>query len=164
MLTFIERVARFLAIPLFLSAALAQPKDVSSWNGVPWGSPKSAVLAALASLHVHSCPACGPDELIIDDYTLNGLSYRVALVFLPRFGFAGVRMTAADGRASFQRVLADLTAGYGRPGLRSEYDGDREVTRTTWEWTKPHGKLSLSSDDGDGASEQFVITYEARRQ
>jgi hypothetical protein len=159
-----ELATRILAIPLLLSAAIfAQPIDITGWNGLPWGANRAAALGALRSLHVRVCPSCSSaDTLVIEDYGLKDLVYQVKLLFLPKYGLASVTMTAADDRDSFQKVLAELTARYGRPALTSEYDGDREVTRTKWEWTKPHCKLSLASEYGDGTYADFTITYEAR--
>jgi hypothetical protein len=70
-------------------------------------------------------------------------------------------MTSEADRDSFQKALSDLTSHYGKPGLRAEYDGDREITLTVFQWTTPHGRLSLSSDYGDGASGLFTIIYES---
>lgn len=152
------------AIPLLLSAALlAQSTDITGWNGLSWGANRAAALEALRPLHVRACPSCSSgDTLMIEDYRLNGLVYQVKLLFLPKFGLASVTMTAPDDREPFQKVLSELTARYGRPALKSEYDGDREVTRTQWEWTKPHGKLSLASEYGEGTSGDFTIVYETR--
>jgi len=173
MLAFIQPPTQILAAALLLgAAAAAQSTDITGWNGLPWGTPKPAALLALRSHHVRECPSCsGADALVIENYSADysanasprGLAFRVQLLFLPKSGLASVTMTADDSRESFQKVLSALTARYGRPGLRSEYDGDREVTRTKWEWSKPHGKLSLSSSDEDGSGGLFTIVYEARR-
>lgn len=161
---FIGFANRILAVPLLLSAAIfAQSTDITGWNGLTWGANRAAALGALRPFHVRVCPSCtGADALVIEDYKLKDLAYQVKLLFLPKYGLASVTMTAADDRESFQKVLSELTARYGRPTLRSEYDGDREVTRTKWEWTRLHGKLSLASDYGDGTNADFTVTYEAR--
>ena len=125
---------------MLAATALSQSADITGWNGLAWGSPK---------------PASGDT---ITNYRQDGVLYQVKLTFDPKHGLAKVTMIAPDDRDSFQKALATLTSRYGRPGLRSEYDGDSEVTRTTWEWTKPHGKVTLSSNGGD-----LTITYEARR-
>jgi len=69
-------------------------------------------------------------------------------------------MTAADKRDTFKKVLSALSVRYGTPELQSEYDGDEELTRTTWIWLKAQGKLSLESDETSGI---FTMTYESRR-
>ena len=144
---------------LLASAALsAQGADIAGWRDLPWGSGKAAVLKALASSHVREASA---DELVIDEFRLNGMSYKVALLFLPKYGLGKVRMTSEADRDSFQKALSDLTSRYGKPGLRAEYDGDREITLTVFQWLTPHGRLSLSSDAGDGASGLFTIVYES---
>lgn len=67
--------------------------------------------------------------------------------------------TTEDKRETFEKVLYELTVRYGKPGLESEYDGDKELTRTTWTWLKDHGKVSLESDESD----VLTVTFEARR-
>ena len=170
MLSYIKPVTRILAFPvLFSAAAFAPPADITGWHDVPWGSQKAAVSKALQSLPVHECRpraeiscTAGSDEWIIEHYRVNGGSYEVHLFFLPRYGLGRVTMTSDDDRDSFRNVLSELTGRYGKPGLQSEYDGAREVTRTRWNWVKPHGKLSLSSEYGEGTSGFFTITYAAR--
>ena len=164
MLACIESVTRTLALLVFCGgAALAQSADITGWNGLSWGTQKPAASGALRPLRAHECSPCSDaDSLVIEAYRQNGVSYQVKLVFRAKQGLTSVTMSSADDRETFQKVLADLTARFGRPGLQSEYDGDREVTRTKWEWAKPHGKVSLSADDGDGSSGLFTIRYEAR--
>ena len=69
-------------------------------------------------------------------------------------------MTAEDKRDAFEKVLSALSVRYGKPELQSEYDGDEELTHTTWIWLKAQGKLSLESDETNGI---FTMTYESRR-
>jgi hypothetical protein len=159
----IRKLAASRSLLVLVSAALsAQAADIAGWRDLPWGSGKAAVLKALAPFHVREASA---DELVIDEFRdefgLNGMSYRVALFFLPKYGLGKVTMTSEADRDSFQKALSDLTRRYGKPGLRAEYDGDREITLTVFQWTTPHGRLSLSSDYGDGASGLFTIVYES---
>jgi hypothetical protein len=148
---------------VLVSAALsAQAADIAGWRDLPWGSGKAAVLKALESFHIREASA---DELVIDEFRgefpLNGRSFRVALFFLPKYGLGKVTMTSGADRDSFQKALSDLTSRYGKPGLEAEYDGDREITLTVFQWLTPHGKVSLSSDYGDAASGLFTIVYES---
>jgi len=148
-----------------LFMAFAQWADITGWEGLPWGTSKAIALKTLQSLHVQECRRaadCG-DELIINDYKLNGASYEVDLAFLPRYGLSRVTMTAEDERDAFRNALADLTRRYGKPGLQSEYDGAQEAIHANWIWITPHGKLSLASEDGEGTNGLFTIIYEARR-
>jgi hypothetical protein len=168
----IEKAARALRfagcyLGVLVSAALsAQAADVAGWRDLPWGSGKAAVLKALKSLHVREASA---DELVIEEFRdefrgefrRNGMPYRVALFFLPKYGLAKVTMTSEADRDSFQKALSDLTSRYGKPELRAEYDGDREMTLTVFQWLTPHGRLSLSSDYGEGASGLFTVVYES---
>jgi hypothetical protein len=159
----VSSTRRFAVLLLLSAAVFAQSTDITGWNGLSWGTNRAAALEALRPLHVRACPSCSAaDTLVIEDYRLNGLVYQVKLLFLPKYGLASVTMTAPDDREPFQKVLSELTARYGRPALKSEYDGDREVTRTEWEWTKAHGKLSLASEYGEGTSGDFTIVYAAR--
>jgi hypothetical protein len=150
------------------AAVLAQSADITGWNDLPWGSSKAVALKALQSFPVHECrptaerSCAGTDELIIRDYRLNGISYEVELFFFPRYGLGRVRMTSDAERDAFQTALSELTGRYGKPGLQSEYDGAKEVTRTVWYWITAHGKLSLASESGEGTNGVFTITYEAR--
>lgn len=149
----------------FLFMAFAQPADITGWQGLPWRTSKAVALKTLQSLHVHECrraAACG-DELIINDYKLNRVSYEVDLAFLPKYGLSRVTMTAEDERDALRNALADLTRRYGKPGLQSEYDGAQEAIRANWIWITPHGKLSLTSEDGEGTNGLFTISFEARR-
>jgi len=170
MLAFIKLVTRILAFPVVFSAAAFAPSaDITGWHDLLWGSKKPAVSKALQSLRVHECrpsaeTACATDsdELMIEDYRVNGVAYEVHLFFFPRYGLGRVTMSSDDERDSFRRALSELTGRYGKPGLQSEYDGEREVTRTKWNWAKPHGNLSLSSEYGEGTNGFFTITYAAR--
>jgi hypothetical protein len=148
-----------------LFMAFAQSADITGWQGLPWGTSKAVALKTLQSLHVHECRRAVPcaEELIIDDYRLNGVSYEIDLAFLPRYGLGRVTMTAEDERDAFRNVLADLTRRHGKPGLQSSYDGAQEAIRANWIWITPHGKLSLASEDGEGTNGLFTIIYEARR-
>ena len=128
---------------LTATLALAAQADITGWNGQPWGSPKP------------------PSGDTIHDYRQDGVVYEVKLTFDPKHGLTKVTLAAPDDRESFQKALAALTARYGRPTLRSEYDGDTETTGTTWEWTKPHGKATLSADNS-GSYSQFILTFERR--
>src|SRR5258708_26110662 len=125
---------------LFSAAAFAQSTDITGWHDLRWGSKAPVVLTALQSLQVHTA---GTDQMRIEDYRLNGVSYEVRLFFAQKLGLRRVTMTAGDDRDTFRNALSELTGRYGKPGLRSEYDGAREVTRTTWDWVKLHGTLSL---------------------
>jgi hypothetical protein len=155
----VRRLAASRSLLVLMSAALsAQAADIAGWRDLPWGSGKAAVLKALESSHIREVSV---DELVVDEFRLNGMSYRVALFFLPKYGLGKVTMTSEADRDSFQKALSDLTSRYGKPGLRAEYDGDREITLTVFQWTTPHGRLSLSSDYGDGASGYFTIVYES---
>jgi hypothetical protein len=153
-----RKVAARLLLVLVSAALCAQAPDIIGWRDFAWGSGKAAVLKALKSSHIREASA---DELVIDEFRLNGMSYRVGLFFLPKYGLGKVTMTSEADRDSFQKALSDLTSHYGKPGLRAEYDGDREITLTVFQWTTPHGRLSLSSDYGDGASGLFTIVYES---
>jgi hypothetical protein len=154
----IRKLAAFRLLVLVSAALSAQAADIAGWRNLPWGSGKAAVLKALETFHIREASA---DELIIDEFRLNGISYRVALFFLPKYGLGKVTMTSEADRDSFQKALSDLTSRYGKPGLEAEYDGDREITLTVFQWLTPHGRLSLSSDYGDGASGLFTIVYES---
>jgi hypothetical protein len=154
----IRKLAAFRLLVLVSAALFAQAADIAGWRDLPWGSGKTALLKAFESFHIREASA---DELVIDKFPLNGLSYRVALFFLPKYGLGKVTMTSEADRDSFQKTLSDLTSRYGKPGLRAEYDGDREITLTVFQWLMPHGRLSLSSDYGDGASGLFTIVYES---
>ena len=155
----LRKLAALRALLVLVSAALcAQAPDIAGWRDLPWGSGRGAVLKALKSSHIREA---GADELVIDEFPFNAISYRVALFFLPKFGLGKVAMTSEADRDSFKKALSDLTSRYGKPGLRAEYDGDRELTLTVFQWLTPHGRLSLSSDAGDGASGLFTIVYES---
>jgi hypothetical protein len=155
----IRKLAALRWLLVLVSAVLsAQAADIAGWRDLPWGSSKAAVLKALESFHAREASA---DELVIEEFQLNGISYRVALFFLPKYGLRKVTMTSEADRDSFQKALSDLTSRYGKPGLRAEYDGDREITLTVFQWLTLHGRLSLSSDYGDGTSGLFTIVYES---
>jgi hypothetical protein len=168
----IKPVSRILMFAvLFSTPAFAQSADITGWQDLPWGSKKPAALKALQAFHIHECrpavePSCGgtpgADELLIDSFAFNGVSYEVNLFILPKYGLGRVTMTSDDVRDAFQKALSELTARYGKPGLQSEYDGDREVTRTVWNWVTTHGKVSLASEYGEGTNGVLTITYEAR--
>ena len=134
--------------------------DLIGWQGLLWGTPKAVTLKAFQQFHVRECRGseCEPDELIMDAYPLNGVSYNVELFFAPRYGFSRVTMTADDDH--FRDTLAELTRRFGKPGLESRYDAVHEMTSTQWTWMTAHGKLALASDGADGL---LRITCEARR-
>jgi hypothetical protein len=153
---------------VFGAVALAQSADITGWHGLLWGAKKAAALKTLQPLHVRECgphpkapcaEAAGPDELAIDAFRLNAISYQVGLFFSPATGLTGVTMTAHDEKGAFDKALAGLTSLHGKPEFQSEYDGDAEEIQSRWIWTKPHGKISLASEDG-----VFTITYEARSE
>ena len=96
---------------------------------------------------------------MIEKYNFNNVPFTVNLLFSSD-GFAKAIMTADDKRNAFEKVLSALSAQYGKPELHSEYDGDDDLTYTTWIWLKAHGKLALASDEANG---NFTVTYESRR-
>jgi hypothetical protein len=134
-------------------SAFAQPSaDLIGWQGILWGTPKAVALKTLQPFHIYECAAtskaCAPDELIINAYAFNDVSYEVELFFAPKFGLNRVTMTADDDH--FRDTLADLIRRFGKPGLESEYDSAHETTSTQWTWVTAHGKLTLASDGADG--------------
>lgn len=148
-----------------LFSGFAPPSvDIIGWQGLLWGTPKAVALKTLQQFHVHECSPTGracagaPDELMMDEYPFNGISYVVKLLFAPQYGLSRVTMTADDDH--FRDTLAELTRRFGKPGLDSEYDAAHETTRTEWTWVTPHGKLTLASD---GANGSLRITCEALR-
>src|SRR5215471_4768280 len=113
-------LARCTVIGAAMVSAFAQsPADLIGWQGLLWGTPKTVALNAFQQFHVRECRgrACKPDELIVDAYPLNGVSYDVELFFAPRYGFSRVTMTADDDH--FRDTLAELTRRFGKPGLES---------------------------------------------
>lgn len=163
-------VSRFVTLSVLLTAhAFSQSADITGWSDLRWGTTKPVALKTLQALGVHECNrnnnvVCGEavdaDILVTEKYTFNKTPFTVNLLFTSKNGFSKAIMTAEDKRDSFEKVLSELTARYGKPGLHSEYDGDEERTHTTWIWLKAHGKLSLESDETSGI---FTITYEPRR-
>ena len=143
-----------------VSAFAQSSADLIGWQGLLRGTPKADILKAFQQFHVRECRsrACEPDELIMDAYPLNGVSYDVELFFAPRYGFSRVTMTADDDH--FRDTLAELTRRFGKPGLESRYDAVHETNSTQWTWGTSHGKLTLASDGANGA---LRITCEARR-
>jgi hypothetical protein len=158
MLLLIGMTLRFLTLSvLFATTAFCQSADISGWSEVRWGTTKSVALKTLQPLGAHE--GSRPDVLVVEKYNFNGLPFTVNLLF-SKDGFAGAIMTAEDKRDAFEKVLSALSARYGRPELQSEYDGDEELTHTTWIWLRAHGKLRLESDETSGI---FTMTYESRR-
>ena len=169
MLPVIRMVSRFLTLSVLLTAsAFSQSADITGWSDLRWGTIKPVALKTLQVLGAHECnrtadESCAetPGEaLVIEKYSLNEVPFRVKLLFTAKDGLSKVIMTAEDKRDAFEKVLAQLTIRYGKPGLQSEYDGDEELTHTTSIWLKAHGKLSLESEESSGI---FTMTYEPRR-
>ena len=88
----------------------------------------------------------------IEKYNLNGVTFKVNLLFTANNGLNKVILTTEDKRDAFEKFLAQLNNLYGKPGLQSEYDGVEELTHTTWTWMKTHGKVNLDSEEGSGFS------------
>jgi hypothetical protein len=157
MLSVIRMVSRFLTFSILLTAtAFSQSADITGWSELPWGTPKSVALKNLKPLSAHESAG---DVLLIEKYTFGKVLFTISLLFTSKNGLNKAIMTAEDKRDAFEKVLSELTVRYGKPGLQSEYDGDDEQTYTTWIWLKPHGKLSLASDEASGI---FSMTYEPR--
>jgi len=162
----LSAASRLIKIALVVGAAatfgiLAQSSaDLIGWQGLLWGTPKAVALKTLQLFHAHECrptgKTCEPDELIMENYPFNGVSYEVELFFAPMYGLSRITMTAEDDH--FRETLAELTRRFGKPGLESQYDGTHETTRTQWTWVTTHGKLTLASDGADGT---LRITCEA---
>jgi hypothetical protein len=151
-------VSRFLTFSVFFVAyAFCQTEDISGWSELRWGTTKSVALKNLQPLGVHE--SARADVLVIEKYNFNSVPFTVNLLF-SKTGFGRAIMTAEDKRGAFEKVLSALSVRYGKPGLQSEYDGDEELTHTTWIWLKAQGKLSLESDETSGI---FTMTYESRR-
>ena len=163
-------VFRFLMLSVLLTAsAFSQSADITGWSELRWGTTQLVALKTLQPLGAHVCnrtnnvscaEEAGAEVLVVEKYNFNKVPFTVNLIFTPNNGLSKATMTAEDKRDAFEKVLSDLTVRYGKPGLQSEYDGDAERTYTTWIWSKPHGKLSLESDETGGI---FTMTYEARR-
>ena len=161
---------RYLTLSLLLAAtAFGQTADITGWSELRWGTSKASALKTLQPLGAHECTsknrvACaeapGADLIAIEKFTFSQIAFQVNLLFTAKDGLIKAVMSAVDKRGAFEKILADLTMRYGKPGLQSEYDGDEERTYTSWIWSKPHGKLSLESDDSTGL---FTLTYEPRR-
>ena len=118
---------------------------------------ESVALKVLQPLGVHE--SARVDELVIEKYNFNNVAFTVSLLF-SRNGFSRATMTAVDKRDVFEKIQSALSAQYGKPALQSEYDGDEELTHTTWIWQKSRGKLSLESYETSGI---FTVTYDSRR-
>ena len=158
MLLVIRMVSRFLALGVLFSAtAFCQSTDISGWSELRWGTTKSVALKALQPLGVHE--AARADVLVVEKYNFNNIPFTVNLLF-SKNGFVSAIMTAEDKRDAFEKVLSALSVWYGKPELQSEYDGDEELTHTTWIWLKAQGKLSLESHESSGI---FTMTYVSRR-
>ena len=165
---------RFPPLVLWLTAVTAiafgqaprPPADITGWGDLRWGTAKPIALKTLRPLGAHQCnpakmscaEAARTETLIIDKFLINAIPFKVSLLFTAKTGLSKVTLTAEDKRDAFEKTLSALTTRYGKPGLQSEYDGDTEQTFTTWVWVKPHGKLSMESDESTGL---FTITYEA---
>ena len=162
-------ISRFLTICVVLTAsAFSQSADITGWSDLRWGTTKLVALKTLQPLGAHVCnrtnnvscaEEAGADVLVLEKYNFDKVPFTVNLLFTPKKGLSKATMTAEDKRDAFEKVLSELTVRYGKPGLQSEYDGDDERTYTTWIWLKPHGKLSLESDETGGI---FSMTYEPR--
>jgi len=151
-------VSRFLTLAVLLAAnAFCQSADIPGWSELRWGTTKSVALKTLQPLGAHE--AARADVLVVEKYYFTNVPFTVNLLF-SKNGFARAIMTAEDKRDAFEKVLSALSVRYGRPELQSEYDGDEELTHTTWIWLKAQGKLSLESDETGGI---FTMTYESRR-
>jgi len=154
--------ASALGAAVLFSAFAQSSADLIGWQGLLWGTPKAVALKTLQPFRVHECPAtgkaCEPDELIMENYPFNGVSYEAELFFAPKYGLTRVTMTADDDR--FRDTLAELTRRFGKPGLESEYDAAHETTSTQWTWVTAHGKLALASEGENGS---LRITCEVRR-
>jgi hypothetical protein len=151
-------VSRFLTLAVLLAAnAFCQSADIPGWSELRWGTTKSVALRALQPLGAHE--AAQTDALVVEKYNFNNVPFTVNLLF-SKNGFSRAIMTAEDKRDAFEKVLSALSARYGKPELQSEYDGDEEVTRTSWILRKAQGKLSLESEEMSGI---FTMTYESRR-
>lgn len=158
MLPSIRTVSRVLALAvLFAANAFCQSTDISGWSELRWGTTKSVALKTLQSLGAH--PAAQANVLVVEKYNFNNVPFTVNL-FFSKNGFSRAIMTAEDKRDAFEKVLSVLSVRYGKPELQSEYDGDEELTRTSWIWRKTQGKLALESDEASGI---FTMTYESRR-
>jgi hypothetical protein len=154
--------------PLILTAvALGQSADITGWSNVRWGATTPVARKSLNQLGARECnrntdalcaEASGPG-LAIEKYNLNGVTFKVNLLFTANNGLTKVILTAEDKRDAFEKMLSQLNNLYGKPGLQSEYEGVEELTHTTWTWMKTHGKVNLDSEEGSGV---FTITYEAR--
>src|SRR5262249_44960045 len=153
----------------FAVCGFGQSADITGWSGILWGTTKAAAMKELRTIGAHECTpassascvkAPGIDELLIDRYRSNGISFAVNLLFTKKNGLDKVILTAGDERDAFEKELARLKGRYGKPGLQSEYDGEEEVLHTTWIWSKAHGKVSLETEERTGV---FTITFEARR-
>lgn len=140
----------------FAASVFGQSVDIPGWSELRWGTAKSVALKALQPLGVHETARA--DVLVVDKYNFSNVPFTVNLLF-SKNGFSKATMTAEDKRDAFEKVLAALSVRYGKPGFQSEYDGDQELTHTTWVWLRVHGKLSLESDEASGI---FTITYESR--
>ena len=153
-------ISRFLTLcVLFRVGASCQPADITGWSDLRWGTTKAAALKTLQSFSALDCnrtrsvscaEAAGADVLVIEKYRLGNVPFTVTLFFTSKNGLSKVIMIAEDKRDAFAKTLFELTVRYGKPGLQSEYDGDDEHARTTWIWSKPHGKLSLESEETGG--------------
>jgi hypothetical protein len=154
----VVRMSRLLTLSVLMAAhALCQSADIAGWSGLRWGTTKSVALKTLQSLGTHE--AARADVLVVEKYNFNNVPFTVNLLF-SKNGFGRAVMTAEDKRDAFEKVLSKLSLQYGKPELQSAYDGDAELTHTTWIWLKAQGKLSLESDEAGGI---FTMTYGSRR-
>jgi hypothetical protein len=153
---------------LLTASLLGQSADIPGWLDLKWGATNAVALSTLRALGIHECnrtgnvscaEAAGTDVLVIEKYTFVKIPFRVHLLLTSKGGFHKAIMTCEDRRDAFEKVLSELTARYGKPGFQSEYDGDAEETRTTWIWSKAHGKLSLEADEARGI---VTVIYELR--
>jgi hypothetical protein len=159
-------IRSFLVVPAIAASLYAQSADIPGWSDLHWGATKAEAMKSLRRFHPHDCsrpdPSCGVVEptVVLETYDFAGVRFNVALHFGSKNALSKVTMTTAEKREAVEKVLTQLTARHGRPGLESEYDGDEETLHTTWTWVKPHGICKLDSEEGSGV---FVVTYETRR-
>ena len=138
MLPIVRTVSRFLTLAvLFAANAFCQSTDISGWSELRWGTTKPVALKTLQSLGAH--PAAQADVLVVEKYNFNKVPFTVNLLFTSKNGLSKAIMTAEDKRDAFEKVLSVLSGRYGRPELQSEYDGDEELTHTSWIWRKASG-------------------------
>ena len=119
-------IFRFLTLSILLVAgASGQTTDITGWSDLRWGTAKAVALKTVQALGAHESAAA--DVLVIEKYSFAKVPFTVRLLFTSKNGLSKAFMAAEDRRDAFDRVLSELTARYGRPGLQSEYDGDDDA-------------------------------------